>query len=668
MGRAVGKQLYCFDFETESDCDLKACGSVVYSHHYSTEVICLCWNRVGEPDVGEWVPGALESTLTQLVEHQDTVFMAHNVGFEKAIWRNIMMPRYGYPDIPDDRWHDTMAVCAEKGLPLGLDEACRALRLPEQKDKAGSKFTIGLSKHTFDKTGMSKVNRPEDWRDIVIAYCHQDVAAEIALHKRIGWMEPKERDVWLLDQTINARGVAVDLAFVTAAQTIVRDAIAPLASQFMDATGLKFTQTAKLLAWFKARGLHIPNMQKGTLDSILGSDEHGHDDDIDWELFVPDMPEDLRRLLKIRQLIGSASIKKLDKMLECTWHGIAYNLLQYHGAGTGRWAGRLLQPQNFPRGVGRDMDHVVSAIMTGDHRYVDAVIGPPVEVVVGALRHALVSRPGKVFVVGDFAGIEARVVLACAGQHDKTALMAAGENPYIDMANQIFNRTDITKTDDIFEYTIGKNTVLGCGFGMGKDKFHLRYCPLQSLSFAERVIQTYRKEWAPEVPKLWYGLEAAVVKTVHDRTAHEAYGVEFWMERDGWLTARLPSGRKLWYYDPKPCTVHVPWDIAILKNAYTYGAQKTGHWQRVSGYGGLITENVVQALARDLMVHAMFICERENMPIVLTVHDEIVCEVDECGHDWAKMLQQIMEDRPQWAIDMQVPVTAECWQGDRYRK
>jgi DNA polymerase len=210
------------------------------------------------------------------------------------------------------------------------------------------------------------------------------------------------------------------------------------------------------------------------------------------------------------------------------------------------------------------------------------------------------------------------------------------------------------------------------------------------MEFADRVIQTYRNEWAPYVPEFWYDMDRAARVAMGDTSQRpeKYYGVDFKLE-GSWLTARLPSGRKLWYCDPWlmrgmakrawtkeeagafQATGQFPLAEAgekVSQPQVCYRAQKQGRWVYVRAWGGLFVENVVQALARDLMVHAMFICEREHMPIVLTVHDEIVCEVDDNGQDWAKMLQQIMEDRPQWAIDMQVPVTAECWQGDRYRK
>lgn len=134
-----------------------------------------------------------------------------------------------------------------------------------------------------------------------------------------------------------------------------------------------------------------------------------------------------------------------------------------------------------------------------------------------------------------------------------------------------------------------------------------------------------------------------------------------------WLTVRLPSGRKLWYYDPQPDMKAMPWDPLDIRQCWSYKAMKMGQWKKVYAYGGHETENVVQALARDRMVHAMFLAEKENFPLVLTVHDEIVCEVEENRAD-AKMLQQIMEDQPQWALDMKVPITAEAWSGTRYKK
>lgn len=664
----------CMDFETISKCDLKACGAWVYSLHPTTNVLCLCWRQVGDGDRWSWIPadGASE-TLTDLALDPKVIFIAHNVLFEKAIWTNIMVARFGFPEIPPERWHDTMAVCAMKGLPLSLDKALDVL-WPDgevRKDKEGSKFTVKLS--TTLRQGKPL---PADYLARVIEYCHHDVDDEIALHQRIGWQADGEREVWLLDQKINARGVQLDVGFINACQVIVDDASRPLAAEFEALAGCKFTQIAQFKAWLARRGVHVNSLDKETVERLLGVDEYGDTTttlDPDWEGALR-LPEDARRALRIRQLVGSAAVKKLPAMLRSSDdQGVARNLLQYHGAGTGRWAGRLLQPQNFPRGSIRytpwgdevTIDHVVDAILTGDNRHVEQQVGPAVEVVVGALRHAIVARPGKMLVVGDFAGVEARIVLALAGQHDKAQMMAEGQDVYCDIAEQIYGEP-VTKKDAA-RRTIGKNTVLGCGFGMGWEKFKARYCPTQSDEFAQGVIETYRHEWAPNVPKLWYGLEGITTSVAH--TGNQCYGHGCLVRIEGgWMSIRLPSGRRLWYADTEKGQTFVPWSDD-LKNCYTYGTQKNGRWQRVKAYGGLITENVVQALARDLMVHAMFKCEAAGLLVVLTVHDEIVCEVDEGDPAvLSKKLRDIMEDRPQWAIDMQVPIAAECWAGKRYRK
>ena len=273
--------------------------------------------------------------------------------------------------------------------------------------------------------------------------------------------------------------------------------------------------------------------------------------------------------------------------------------------------------------------------------------------------------------------------------------MASGVDVYIDLACVIFGVPQPNWSADFTQFVkdfkeqhnewrqYGKNSVLGLGFQMGAKKFHARYCHGKDLPFAQKIVDTYRKEWAPEVPKLWYGLDDAACDTVHHRTPHEAYGVLYKLE-DQWLTARLPSGRKLHYFNPQPKRKHMMWcvceDCCTWKNieydgesvpdvrrAWTYQAKKTGKWLTIDAFGGLLTENYASGLARDLLVTAMFKAEKNGLPLVLTVHDELVADAI-VRPDNAKVLQQIMEDRPQWAVDMCLPVAAEVWSGNRYRK
>lgn len=664
------------DFETVSACDLKTAGAWRYAEDPTTAVLCASFRRRWCDKTETWAPGEDTTLLASQAGDLDTVFVAHNAAFEKAIWRNIMQPVYGFPPIPNNRWHDTQATCAMRAIPQGLDDAARVLNMGHQKDKTASAMTIGLSKPNRKGAYPSLTART---LTTVYRYCEADVQAEAELLDRIGFLPPGERDVWLLDQRINERGVRIDLDFVRQAQKIVDDASVPLLARFRELTcGLNPTQRDKVIEWCEAEGFRPPNMTKDTLARLLGDPEADEDADV-FLGAPPDLPPKVHEALSIRQLIGSASIKKLARMQTCTCaDGRARGLLQYHGAGTGRWAGRLLQPQNFPRGTIKidkaapDPQLVVAAIMTGDWRYVETILGPAIETVAGALRHALVAGPERKLVVGDFAGIEARVVLALAGQHDKCALMASGADVYLSMAEMIYSAPagSFNKKTHAAERQAGKNSVLGCGFQMGWATFQRRYCPDQPDSFAKDAVTAYRQSWAPEVPKLWAALESAARETVWTQRPHEAYGVEYRMEGE-WLTARLPSGRKLWYCHPALCRKEMPWSTTEqpdVRASWCYHAKKAGQWKRIDAYGGLMTENVVQALARDLLVAAMFKCEKEGLPVVLTSHDEIVAEPLKTKTDAVTVLEQIMTDRPRWAVEMQIPVAAECWEGDRYRK
>jgi len=705
------KSFCLLDFETESTCDLKKAGAWVYAADPTTNIICLGFTIGGEkPFV--WEPTEYRTdyrdppyghqaflALRSAVEDPDVIFIAHNAAFEKAIWRHVMVAVLGWPDIPNDRWHDIMATCAMKALPLKLERAALALRLSNQKDTEGTKATLALGRVVKKGKNKGYYDRSPEKLARVFAYNKQDILAELDLHRRVRGLGAEERRVWLLDQTINERGIRLDMAYVNAAQSICDQAAKPLWLEFERLTGgIEPTQDKRFKDWLVQQGCPFPrdedgkpmvNLQKETVLKLLGDEDEDEDqslageaDDYHCEEPQSPLPFAYRRPLEIRKILGSASIKKLAAMQACCGpDGRARGLLQYHGAGPGRWAGRLLQPQNFPRPTlkvsegfdkdgrelfkGHDTEQLVDAIMTGDAEYVRLLFGEPISAVSNGLRHAIVASPGNLLEVGDFATIEARIVLAIAGQHDKTEIMAAGKDIYIDMAQAIYH-VPVDKKRDPEKRQIGKNSVLGCGFQMGWRKFKKRYAPNETDEFCQACISAYREDFAPEVPKLWRALEEAATRTVWDRVGHEAYGIAYNLE-DGFLTCRLPSGRKLWYYDPKPVRKKMPWDENDIRPGFEYSAWKIGRWKRISAYGGLLTENVVQATARDLLVNGMFNTEAAEHPLVLTVHDEEIADVPEALAD-AKVLDGFMCDVPEWAKRLQIPVATDCWVGERYRK
>lgn len=657
------------DFETASGADLKEVGAHRYSEDITTEILCLSFDDDGR--ITTWQPGDSTERLCELASDPDVLFVAHNAGFEKAVWRNIMVKLYGLPDVPNKRWDDTLAACAMRAIPLDLDRSTIVLRLATHKDKEGSAFTKKLSKPNrkgyFDRSPESLAR--------VVRYCEQDILAERALRNRLGPLPAGERNVWLLDQRINERGLLLDLDFITAAQQVVDRACIPLVAEFAEITdGLKPTQAVKVKEWVHNQGVWIDSLNKEAVGALLGDDE-----DEDAEQFDP-FDESLQathprvyRALYILSLVGSASVKKLRRMMaSACMDDRGRGTMQYHAASPGRWGGRGFQPHNFPRGTivnakgdKFEPNYMVETIMSGDPEVVEMTLGPAVESVVSSLRHAIIAAPGRTLLSGDFAGVEARMVLSVAQQYDKTAIMAAGQDVYCDMAATIYKRP-IDKKKDPEERQTGKNSVLGLGFQMGWKKFKMKYGGKLSEEMCQNVVDVYRKEWAPKVPVLWDDLGDASLNTVKTGQPHEAHGVLYELD-DRWLTARLPSGRKLWYFNPQVVRRAMPWDETDIRLAFCYQQMKTGQWKTIDAFGGLMTENVVQGLARDLMVNAMFKLEANGFPIILTVHDEIVCEPLRADAD-EKAFEQIMIDIPGWAKNIKLPVAVEIWKGDRYKK
>lgn len=658
---------FVLDFETVSACDLKKAGAYRYAEDPTTSVLC-CSFAWEDGTVETWFPG--QPPIQRVVQAiaDGAIAIAHNAQFEREHWRLHMVP-VGWPEIPQRQWHDTMARAATLMLPQALDKCGRALGLQANKDMEGSRLTKGLSRP--NRKGYYPEITPAVLERVGV-YCEGDVIEQRELHQRIGWLPPDERAIWLHDQVINQRGLRLDIPLIENMRRIVDAASVPLADRFREITGVNMTQRDKVLSWLLDQGVMLPDMKKETLAAVLGETDEGEEVDEDDRL-VLDLPPHVREALHIRQLIGSASIKKLGAMEACVCaDGRARGLLAYAAAGTLRWAGRLLQPQNFPRGsdeiqTSLTIDDKLAALATGDPEMVKLMTGfEPVELVVASLRHAVVADPDKYFVAGDYAGIEARMVLALAGQHDKTELMASGADVYCDMASQIYGH-EVNKKDHPEKRQIGKNSVLGLGFQMGAPKFQARYGEGQPLEFFKTVVETYRKSWAPMVPKLWEAQENAAREAVWTGRPHEGGHVLYQMV-DRWLVAEYIDGSHMWYLDPRPVRRAMPWDETDVRRSWTYKAVKQGRLTTIDAYGGLLSENAAQHMARQLLARAMRMMEKERLPVVLSVHDEAMAEVEKSRQDAELVVQQVMRDRPDWAKRINLPVAVETWAGDRYRK
>jgi DNA polymerase bacteriophage-type len=657
------------DFETRSGVDVKKVGAWRYAEDATTEILCLCWSLDGG-EVQTWWPGDNALPLTLYAENQANIFISFG-DFERAIWQRIMHEEYGLPALPPARWHDIQAVAAMKGLPKNVEDLAHLLNMGD-KDMEGNKITLALSKP--DRRGYYPQVEPV--RPRVIQYCKTDVQQEWGCHAELGFLPQGERKVWLLNQRINMRGIGIDLEYVKASQKIVAQARIPLEREFRELTGVNPSQRDKFMAWMRDQGVALPNLTKETMTELFGeSDEEPITDEIEGRLATVRgmvLPDRVHRALTIRNLVNSTSISKLKTMELCTCSdGRARGLLQYHGTGPGRSAGRLIQPQNFPKPPNAmsevPVEAIVSAIMSEDPEIVEAVChAGAINAVAAALRHAVKAGPGRVLMSADYAGIQARLVLAVAGQHDKTALMASGADVYCDMATAIY-KFPVNKKEHPKERGIGKNSVLGLGFQMGPDTFQVKYARDQLIDFCKTIVKTYRKEWAPKVPYVWYSLEDAAARAVWEPGEEfEAYGVVYQME-GRWLSAQLPSGRKIWYPDPRREKRQAPWDPQDIKQGFSYVSYAKGFPQRKAAFGGQLTENVIMGMERDIMTAAQIKLEKNGFPIVLEVHDEVVCEPMKEDAD-LKAYEQILLDVEPWVKDIQVPVAVEGWVGERYKK
>lgn len=718
------------DFETRSPVDLKAAGLGRYSRHAATEALMMAW-AFDKRNINRWEQGQpIPEPVRKHVEAGGIV-VAHNAQFELAIWNSVLARRHGWPVLRPQQVRCTMAAGYAMGLPGGLENMAHALGLAVAKDTEGRALMLKMCKPkrefpdngTPPKLGEDEVavtflgtiyiyHDSPALRRRLGEYCDVDVGVEREAYWRLMPLSDKEQRLWALDQEINLRGVPFDMPSLEAALAMADREKERLDEEMAAATSGAVTACSALpalKAWAADYGVLPDGLAKAEVSELLEMEE---------------LPEPVRKALLVRQAAGRfTSISKLKaiKMREIAAR-VMY-LFQYHAATTGRWAGRGVQPHNFPRDLPEpaDVETILELIRKGDGRMLDALYGEPGIMISKCLR-GFIKSTGGLLMGGDFSSVEGRGLAWLAGEEWKLeAYREIDANPDLpDMYERTYGATfgvapeAVTKT----QRQIGKVEDLAFGYQGGVGAFRTmskagnivvveRLTPraearakkLGMQIFTEAQVNDFKNGWRdanPRIKQYWSDLQDAAVDAVRrpgEITRAGAPGREvMFRKRGSFLWCRLPSGRTLCYPYPVVYTgsygdfltyKSVPdatvWAIYSSWRDHPGGKAagapnptsivdepgNTREWCRISTYGGKLSENVTQAICRDLLADAMMRVEDAGYQIVLTVHDEIIVEGEFSESDRSHF-EKLMCTVPDWAVGF--PVNAGCWIAERYRK
>lgn len=775
----IRRRKITIDFETRSEADLRAVGTWNYSKHPSTEIMCLSWRFGGES--GRWhmhhgykiaqlVERAkkakarskhdlakqllkdaadLEGTpdpdrLFELIAEGHEV-EAHNVFFERCIWQHICVERMGWPGVKEEQWRCSAAKASMHALPRDLERATGEMCPDKAKDMEGRRVMLKLSKPappTKAEPGRKWHEEPDDLR-ILWAYCDQDVVSEEALSESLIDLPPYELELWQMDQRMNLRGFYCDFDLARKAidlSTALIEELSGLLSTMTHGEINKPSQRAVIKDWLNAR-LRAHNGVEDPEEEIITSTGAP----ILRRLLIEDPTlkgTDLHKVVGIVHSANRTSIKKYQAMLDRAdpVDQRIRDMMMYHGAGTGRWSGKGVQPHNFPRGFLKNMEAACDVLLSLDLSGLRLCYSTEelLDLLSWALRGALMAPEGRQLYVADYAAIEARVLLWLAGDERALDVFRYGKDIYIDMATDIYSMAyeDIKKDSE--HRRMGKQAILGLGYQMGAPKFwdtaagyepHYKNLDQAALEhfqdegfmmlegerilgfmknvarksdalsdklrfgqdlnpeeeklffhagkragremalnvhyfmFFRKVVNKYRKRY-PKVKEMWNNQNGCAIAAVQDPgESYEASRVSWLYDREtDFLTCTLPSGRLLYYRRPE-----LGKNKFGKQSLYYWSVDPVNkQWRRTGTYGGKLTENITQAVARDLMADAMLRIDKgDTYDLLASVHDELICEAD-LGRGDVEEFEQLMSACPSWAEGC--PVKAEGWRGLRYRK
>lgn len=710
---------------------LPCVGTAAYSEHDSTQVLCLAYNLKDGEGPKLCVP-SLNHFPQDLFEYiaQGKLIESWNILFEKWIWDNVCVKKYGWPELPLYQLRCAMAKARAFNLPGSLAKAAEILNKDNKKDKQGArlikKFSIprdptqkDLRKRvllTADGTDL------EDFSDsqLLYGYCIQDIATEAELSSKIPDLNDFELKVWQADLKINLRGVQIDIDAVNNFVTIIEQAKNKY-NQTIQQITKNCVQTAYQVLKIKKWAKQEFNLELKSLDEknteILLRDEN--------------LPNDLKKVIQLRSLINASSVAKLYTIKnQISKDGRLHNLFNYHGARTGRATASGTQPQNLPNsgpeqlytcldcnkyftdtsseicylsGSGsKKHDNVVPAKWDNsaieqtfnlsksksldvlELYYADAIAA-----ISGCLRGVFIAKPEHVLIGSDYSSIEAIVLAELAGEtwrqevfrtHGKIYEMSASKITGVPF-EEFTKHKETTGQHHPLRNKLGKIAELASGYGgwigawknFGADK-------ILSEDEIKSAILNWRKA-SPNIVKFWggqynnyrqkelFGLEGCAIAAVMSPGKEFSYNSISYVVKSDILFCKLPSGRYLTYHKPRlSASEHRFATLVLSYNGYNtnpkYGTP--GAWVRMHTYGGKLTENVVQAVARDILVHAIVNLEKSGFPVVLHVHDEIISEVP-ANRFSVEQFESIMNEMPEWAKNWPIKAS-NGWQGRRYNK
>lgn len=631
------------DIETKSGNEIKY-GVRKYVDSFDFEILLFAYSiDGGEVEVVDFTKGIdvpLEVNLA--LTDPKVIKTAFNASFERTCISRAM----GRP-LPAEQWRDTMIWGMELGLPASLEQMAKYLKVPQQKDTEGKRL---IRKYCIPKKDGSFCEEydSDDWQ-LFKSYVAQDVRTEMSIAEELAPypIADSEWELWSLDQNINDRGVGIDMDLVRAALLLDEETSAVAKEQLKTLTGLDNPNSVtQLKKWLGEQGLQVQSLGKEQVTEILADAE---------------TPNLVREALLLRQATSNSSIKKYDMLNNATCrddriHGI----LQFYGATrTGRWAGRLLQVQNLPRGSLKPHELATARdfVKTNDMEALDMIWGDVPEVLKSLIRSALIPSDGHEFIVSDFSAIEARVIAWLAGEEWVLDTFREGHDIYKATANQMFHLGGVDKVDKAMRQR-GKVATLALGYqggtgalqAMGALKMGIKEDELQGL------VNAWRKA-NPNIVKFWRRVEAAAKRALEfgTKVSLRDTGISFYV-RDHFLMIGLPNGRSIAYAN------------ATLEDGrirYEGKSMTSSTFQKLDTYGGKLVENIVQATARDVLAESMLRLEKLGYKIVAHVHDEVILDVPK-GVTNIDEINEQMAINPEWTEGL--PLAAAGFRSDFYMK